>query len=142
MLQLFRFIDADLNSYRPRLSSLDLPDEGFAPENDLHFPKSLFLIQPLSTSYQLNPVAKAAQASVPVPEGLDLDAWIVHPPEDSVQDVAESTDLKKKSKKGKGKDTSGEKKNSKKKRKDDDELIALEPEVETAEDRAERERVC
>ena len=87
-------------------------------------------------------MAKAAQASVPVPEGLDLDAWIVHPPEDSVQDVAESTDLKKKSKKGKGKDTSGEKKNSKKKRKDDDELIALEPEVETAEDRAERERVC
>lgn len=145
MLQLFRFIDADLNSFRPKISSLDLPDDnvsGFAPEDDLHFPKSLYLIQPLSASYQLNPVAKVAQASVPIPEGLDLDAWIVHPPEDPVQDVAESIDRKKKSK---GKGTSGEKKNSKKKRKGDDgELIALaspEPEVETAEERAERERV-
>lgn len=147
MLQLFRFIDADLNSFRPKISSLDLPDDnvsGFAPEDDLHFPKSLYLIQPLS-SYQLNPVAKVAQASVPVPEGLDLDAWIVHPPEDPVQDGPESTERKKKSKNGKGKGTSGEKKNSKKKRKDDDGgLIALaspEPEVETAEERAERERV-
>ena len=148
MLQLFRFIDADLNSFRPKTSSLDLPDDnvgGFAPEDDLHFPKSLYLIQPLSSSYQLNPVAKVAQASVPVPEGLDLDAWIVHPPEDLVQDVAELTDRKKKSKNGKGKGTSGEKKNSKKKRKEDDgELIVLaspEVEVETAEERAERERV-
>jgi AP-3 complex subunit delta-1 len=148
VLQLFRFIDADLNAFRPKISSLDLPDDnvnGFAPEDDLHFPKSLYLIQPLSSSYQLNPVAKVAQASVPVPEGLDLDAWIVHPPEDLVQDVAELTDRKKKSKNGKGKGTSGEKKNSKKKRKDDDgELIALaspEVEVETAEERAERERV-
>ena len=97
MLQLFRFIDADLNSFRPKISSLDLPDDnvsGFAPEDDLHFPKSLYLIQPLS-SYQLNPVAKVAQASVPVPEGLDLDAWIVHPPEDPVQDGPESTERKK-----------------------------------------------
>ncbi len=91
-------------------------------------------------------MAKAAQASVPIPDGLDLDVWIVHPSEDPFQDaLAESIDRKKKSKKGKGKDVSGEKKNSRKKRKDDGgELIALaspEPQIETAEERAERERV-
>ena len=146
---MFRFIEADLNSHPPKNSSLDLPNEtvdSFIPGHDLPFPKSLYLIQPLSTSYTLNPVAKTAQASVPIPDGLDLDAWIVPPSEDSIQDeLAESTDRKNKSKKGKGKDISGEKKNSRKKQKDNDgELIALaspEPEIETTEERAERERV-
>ncbi|KAF8347080.1 adaptin N terminal region-domain-containing protein [Amanita rubescens] len=101
ILQLFRFIQADLNSHPPKTV--------LSRNVDLHFPKSLYLIQPLSTSYTLNPVAKAAQASVPIPD------------EDPIQDaLAESTDRKKKSKKGKGKDISGEKKNSRKKRNGDD----------------------
>lgn len=32
---------------------------------------------------ELNPVAPKAQKKVPVPEGLDLDAWINEPPSDS-----------------------------------------------------------
>lgn len=34
-------------------------------------------------SGELNPVAPKAQKKVPVPEGLDLDAWINEPLEDS-----------------------------------------------------------
>ena len=34
----------------------------------------------------LNPVAERAQKKVPVPEGLDLDKWINHPPSDSSDD--------------------------------------------------------
>lgn len=36
--------------------------------------------------YELNPVAPKAQAKVPIPEGLDLDAWINDPLPDLVQD--------------------------------------------------------
>lgn len=32
---------------------------------------------------ELNPVAPKAQKKVPVPEGLDLDAWINEPPSES-----------------------------------------------------------
>lgn len=35
---------------------------------------------------ELNPVAPKAQKKVPVPEGLDLDAWINEPPDDSSDD--------------------------------------------------------
>lgn len=95
-------------------------------------------------SYELNPVSVHAQASVPVPDGLDLDAWIVPPPKEP---SPEKVDAKKKVKKGKGKETIGVK--SKKKQKDEDEgnrdgaalLGPPEPEVETADERAERERV-
>lgn len=37
--------------------------------------------------YELNPVAPKAQAKVPIPEGLDLDAWINDPLPDLVQDL-------------------------------------------------------
>jgi AP-3 complex subunit delta-1 len=41
------------------------------------YPKSLFLVQPLFTGYEMNPVGYRAQESVKVPEGLDLDAVLV-----------------------------------------------------------------
>jgi AP-3 complex subunit delta-1 len=41
------------------------------------YPKSLFLIQPLHTGYEMNPVGYRAQESVKVPEGLDLDSVLV-----------------------------------------------------------------
>ncbi len=37
--------------------------------------------------YELNPVAPKAQTKVPIPEGLDLDAWINDPLPDLVPDV-------------------------------------------------------
>ncbi|KAI7890592.1 adaptin N terminal region-domain-containing protein [Mucor mucedo] len=37
--------------------------------------------------YELNPVAPKAQSKVPIPEGLDLDAWINDPLPDLVQDL-------------------------------------------------------
>lgn len=37
--------------------------------------------------YELNPVAPKAQKKVPVPEGLDLDAWINAPLPDLMHDV-------------------------------------------------------
>lgn len=96
----------------------------------------------------MNPVALTAQASVPIPDGLDLDAWIVPPPPDptSAADIEKKV---KKSKKGKDKEVNGAKvvKNGKKKRKQDEDdretirLTAVTPEIETAEERAQRERV-
>lgn len=69
---------------------------------EINFPKSLYLIQPLFSAYELNPVASHAQASVPVPDGLDLDAWIVPPLQEPV--VAPEISDKKTSKKGKEKE--------------------------------------
>jgi len=112
----------------------------------------LYLIGPLFTIYELNPVALTAQASVPVPEGLDLDAWIVPPPKDVVANGwADDGDeagrrQTKKSKKGKGKEVNGAKaKSTKKKLKAEGDGVVLtpaEPDVETVDERAERERVC
>ena len=93
-------------------------------------------------------MASTAQTSVPIPEGLDLDTWIVPPPKEPITDeLAEWADRKKNKKgKGKGKETTDDKKRGKKKRKDEENgLIVLSPvvlEIETAEERAERERVC
>jgi len=47
-------------------------------------------------SSELNPVASKAQKKVPVPEGLDLDAWINDPPsesEDEEEDEFKSSDV-------------------------------------------------
>ena len=114
----------------------------FDPAAELAFPKSLYLIWPLVSSYELGPVAPAAQASVPVPEGLDLDAWIVPAMQEPADDAIEKS---KKSRKGKEKETSNRTraKGSKKKRKEDSNVEELVPEApeETAEERAERERV-
>ncbi|KIL71660.1 hypothetical protein M378DRAFT_115001 [Amanita muscaria Koide BX008] len=150
VLQLFRFIQADLQNFQPHGSSQDLPDEvvgGFdVPSAEPHFPKSLYLIRSLTAAYTLNPVAAAAQASVPVPDGLDLDAWIVPPPQEDLSE--ESVDRKKKkSKKGKEKERDDIKRSGKKKRKQEDNnnLAVLAPteaevETETETERAERER--
>ncbi|KAF7347534.1 AP-3 complex subunit delta [Mycena venus] len=106
-VQLFTFIQADLNAYRPK--PVDNPfaeaSSSFDPigSAEPRFPKSLYLLQPLHGAYDLNPVALAAQASVPVPEGLDLDAWIVAPPQEPAPEV--DADVKaRKVKKGKGKE--------------------------------------
>ncbi|EIN14349.1 Adaptor protein complex AP-3 delta subunit [Punctularia strigosozonata HHB-11173 SS5] len=154
--QLLAFVRADLASYRIR------PQEGFgAPEPSIsaddatsgepRFPKSLMLIGPLFSSYELNPVAPEAQASVPVPGGLDLDAWFVPPPRKEEHDAqgedeAEiGTKVKKvKKSKGKGKEREGTSTRSvKKKRRIDahgDVLTPAEPEVLTADEQAEMER--
>ncbi|KZT08745.1 Ap3d1 protein [Laetiporus sulphureus 93-53] len=153
MLNLFTFIRADLNSYRPRAdNSFGLGDaslSGFeepAPAEP-NFPKSLFLIRPLSASYELNAVARSAQAAVPIPEGLDLDAWITAPPKemhDAIEREDEAQEDKKKkkkgSKKGKEKESNGAKSKGKKRadRTTDDVTPVA---AETAEERAERERV-
>ncbi|KAF9011132.1 Ap3d1 protein [Cyathus striatus] len=122
--QLFTFIKADLNSYQPH-SRPTIPIPGpssslddLAMISEPHFPKSLYLIQPLFSLYELNPVAPSAQERVPVPEGLDLDAWIVPPPPDPVPEPETNAGEKKvkKSKKGKGKEVNGSKIKPKKKK--------------------------
>ncbi|KAG5654164.1 hypothetical protein H0H81_006876 [Sphagnurus paluster] len=149
-LQLFRFIQADLDAHRPKPTasggfSLSNSSESFEPR----FPKSLYLIQPLSATYELNPVALSAQTSVPVPEGLDLDAWIVPPPREVPQEQPSEKKTKKVKKgKGKEKEPGDGKVKAKKKQKeekvellvDGDVLTPAEPEVETPEEIAERAR--
>jgi len=90
----------------------------------------------------MNPVAANAQASVPVPEGLDLDEWFVPPPPEQV-DKHEAIGVKAKKKhKGKGKEHSGAKSKSGKKQEQQEqqEVVVPQPEpVETEEERAEKE---
>ncbi|KAF8079147.1 adaptin N terminal region-domain-containing protein [Lyophyllum atratum] len=142
-LQLFRFIQADLDAHRPKpptTPGFSTPDSGMSSEP--RFPKSLYLIQPLSATYELNPVAANAQESVPVPEGLDLDAWIVPPPREAVPEQPAERKAKK-GKKGKAKEgAEGKVKGSKKKKQDEvvygEVLTPPEPEVETPEEIAAR----
>ena len=152
-MQLFNFIQADLNAHRsksqaslgfsspvPSTSSSDAIGSTEPP-----FPKSLYLIQPLFASYELNPVALNAQASVPVPEGLDLEAWIVPPPREVAPPTEEFRVKKSKKGKGKGKEVDGSTiQPGKKKRKQEDNGNLLTPadsEIETPEQSAERARV-
>ena len=93
------------------------------------------------SAYPLNPVASAAQANVPIPEGLDLDKWIVPPPKSVVPTPAteEGRGRRPKKKKGKQKEANG-----KLKGKPANELFqedALTPAPETEEEKADRERV-
>ncbi|KAG5641635.1 hypothetical protein DXG03_004558 [Asterophora parasitica] len=141
-LQLFRFIQADLHAHRPKPPVT--PGFSSPSESEPRFPKSLYLIQPLSATYELNPVALSAQESVPIPEGLDLDAWIVPPPREVVPEQPSARKAKK-MKKGKGKEVSEGKVKSKKKQKatllvDGDVLTPVEAELETPEEIAEREK--
>jgi AP-3 complex subunit delta-1 len=111
----------------------------------INYPKSLYLIQPLFSSYELNPVASNAQASVPIPDGLDLDAWIVPPPKELVPPAEEVVVEKRRSKKGKEKEkeVNGKKlgkTSSKKPRevellRDGDVLTPVDVDVETPEER-------
>ncbi|KAF9245651.1 adaptin N terminal region-domain-containing protein [Melanogaster broomeanus] len=118
----------------------------FDPIAGPSFPKSLYLIHPLFSTYELAPVASAAQASVPIPDGLDLDAWIVPSMQGSLAEDDEVAERKpKKSKKGKEKALPNQTKakGGKKKRREDSppvELAPQEPE-ETAEEIEERERL-
>jgi len=116
--------------------------DGFSQLEEPRFPKSLYLIQPLFSSYELNPVALHAQESVAVPEGLDLDEWFVPPPRETVLDDLGEKE-KKKTKKGKGKDT-GLSAGKKKKTPRNEQAVVLVPvdtEEESPEDRALREKV-
>lgn len=111
----------------------------FDPVSEPSFPKSLYLMHPLFSSYELNPVASIAQASVPVPDGLDLDVWIV-PSMQEQQDDGDVPERKtKKSKSGKEKESTSKSrvKGGKKKQKGE----GYQEDPETAEDKAERERV-
>jgi len=125
-------------------------DESMTLSDEPRFPKSLYLIHPLFSAYELNPVSIHAQASVAVPDGLDLDSWIVPPPREVLpqpraEDDFDGEKKKKKSKKGKGKETTSSTNSKKKKANDADDLVILAPaesDHESPEDIAERERVC
>ena len=146
------FVKTDLSTFRPKTDTgFDYGEAGasnFGAETatEPRFPKSLYLVRPLFTSYDLNPVAASAQESVPIPEGLDLDSWIIPPPRDEVavpiqEDTEAAEALPKKSKKGKGKDVAGKAKGKKKKTVADDGPETLAGPPETEEEKVERERV-
>ncbi len=173
LLQLFTFVRADLSAYQPlprsslpySESGMVLSAEGFGEPSSTvspslisepHFPKGMYLIKPLFGAYELNAVALSAQASVPVPDGLDLDAWIV-PFQDGPSlvagDAADEALEGKKGKKGKRKEGASKSKRKGKSRAQDDTEdggdrsidvneygVAAQP-IETEEERAERERV-
>ncbi|KAF7792545.1 hypothetical protein EIP86_003586 [Pleurotus ostreatoroseus] len=150
ILQLLTFVRADLTVFRPRTEIGFEYGEGAAsgfgsePSEEPRFPKSLYLVQPLFNAYELNPVASFAQDSVPVPEGLDLNAWIVPPPKEEaivIEDEELTGEVKhKKVKKGKGKDTGAKSKGKKRKENAGSTPDTLAEPVETAEEKAERER--
>ncbi|KAG9083251.1 AP-3 complex subunit delta [Ceratobasidium sp. 370] len=132
-LQLFRFIQADVRGFEVKQTTVVESSEGTAaepPSGEPSYPKSMYLLQPLRVSFELNYVAPHAQSAVPVPEGLDLDRWIVPPPKVKHQEDDVSKKPKKSKAKGKEKGATGKK--GKKK---------AEPEVEEApEEKAAREK--
>ena len=159
MLQLFTFVRADLMAHKPQprdaLNYSEAGADGFGEPSTMstsepRFPKSLYLMKPLFGAYELNAVALNAQASVPVPEGLDLDAWIVPIQDEPASPHNAATDEAlegKKSKKGKKKESGKTKRKGKARAREEDdeygefEQAAPSQPVETAEERAERERV-
>lgn len=155
ILQLFTFIKRDLANHRPK--SDFVADTSSAPLtvfdapliSSPSFPKSLYLVHPLCSAYELNPVASAAQTSVPIPDGLDLDAWIVPsmqvhlPDEDEGAGEVAGEKKVKKSKKGKEKESASRTKSKGTKRRKEDEVIEElipQEEAETPEEIAEREQ--
>jgi AP-3 complex subunit delta-1 len=148
--QLLIFIKHDVAMYKPKQENgfSDPNAAAFDPVSEPSFPKSLYLIQPLFSSHELNPVASIAQASVPVPEGLDLDAWIVPSMQDRVTEEGDDGDVTerkvKRNKKGKDKESANRMKvkSGRKKQKEGHYQEELAPqEEETAEEKAERERL-
>ena len=146
-MQLFTFIRADLGNYKPKPPPpIGENGTGFgAPDLDEpSFPKSLLLLRPLHTLFDLNPVAAAAQSSVPKPEDLDLDNWIIPPPRNARAEDEATKEKIGKTKSGKGKEKAhgeGKVKSSKKRPKRDEDLTPTVDADETPESRAERERV-
>ncbi|KAL5494662.1 APL5 [Sanghuangporus weigelae] len=112
VLQLFTFIQADVNAFRPKPKPefgngfADASTSAFDPigVSEPVYPKSLYLLYPLFSQYELSPIAPEAQTSVPVPEGLDLDAWIVPQAQPKIEEPVEVEMKKKKDRKGKGKE--------------------------------------
>ncbi|ORX47714.1 hypothetical protein DM01DRAFT_1338939 [Hesseltinella vesiculosa] len=60
--------------------------QGFVVDDQHRAPEMLEGLGSLFFIYELNPVAPKAQSKVPIPEGLDLDAWINTPLPDLVDD--------------------------------------------------------
>ena len=148
-LGLFAFISTDLAQFRPRpVESFVFGGEpsgsGSGPVEP-EFPKSLYLIHPLVSAYPLNPVASAAQENVPIPEGLDLDKWIVPPPKNAIHTIASEEQRQRgrrsKKKKGKQKEADGKIKEREGHAGKPLQEDVLTPAVETEEEQAERERV-
>jgi AP-3 complex subunit delta-1 len=94
----------------------------------------MYLLQPLRLSFELNYVAPHAQSAVPVPEGLNLDSWIVPPPK--IKHFHEEEQPKKTKKKTKGKEKEKERDPTKKRKSKKAEEIN-----ETPEEKAAREKV-
>lgn len=91
--------------------------------------------------YPLNPLASAAQANVPVPEGLDLDNWIVPPSKNLVLTPATGGEERgrRPKKKGKQKEANGKVKGKATSKPLQEDVLT--PAPETEEENAERERV-
>ena len=85
-MKLFTFIQADLVSFHPEDPAVGTPVNNTNQHPD--YPKSLLLINPLFSAYELNSVNSAAQDSITVPEGLDFDVWIVPPPRELLTPAA------------------------------------------------------
>ncbi|KAL5640003.1 hypothetical protein ACGC1H_007340 [Rhizoctonia solani] len=136
-LQLFRFIQADVMGYEarraatankpkeePKSRDTQAESEDAQPETETvlpepessepNYPKSMYLLQPLRVSFELNYVAPHAQSTVPVPDGLNLDAWIVPPPK--AMHFHEEEQPKKVKKKSKGKEKEKERDPTKKRK--------------------------
>ncbi|KIR60192.1 AP-3 complex subunit delta-1 [Cryptococcus bacillisporus CA1873] len=109
---LLGFVKADLEHHAPPQSTIRRDSESSIPEleggfeaeakqtnqDEPPYPKSLYVFPPLSTSHPLNAVASYAQSSIPVPDGLDLDADLVPGggwPED-IEEVDESEEEREK----------------------------------------------
>ncbi|KAJ9117176.1 hypothetical protein QFC20_000319 [Naganishia adeliensis] len=97
-LQLFRLLEADLSASKPPSAERRSQDafaaepefeNAFAEDNansdknengdsaQPNYPKSLFLLRPLFTGYEMNSIGYKAQESVKVPDDLDLEATLV-----------------------------------------------------------------
>ena len=147
-MQLFNFIRADLASHRPEeISTVGVSSD--EAKQGPAYPRSLLLINPLFSAYELNSVNVAAQESIPVPESLDLDAWIVPPPREfTIPDAATEDDTQggerrsaKKKVKSKGKGKGKEKAPKAATHDPQTDLIPSLGPSETEEDKAEREKV-
>jgi len=100
--------DLDLYQPQPLVTVADTSEfenvfeEPSAPK-EVAFPKGLLLLRRFFTAYPLRPVALNAQQEVKMPEGLDLDAWIVAP-KHTVHDDDHALERGKKKKRKGGKD--------------------------------------
>lgn len=70
----------------------ETPKDGDGPTSEPDYPKSLFLLRPLFTGYELNSIGYKAQESVRLPDDLDLDATLVDWTPDDTLDFDFPTD--------------------------------------------------